>query len=1012
MVRVIVCACMLAMAAGGLAQPRPPQPHVSLGQDGKLAYVAQPNGDRVPDFSTCGYMAGDVAIPDAPLVVVVAPVAGDNTARIQAAIDHAATLKTDGPRAVLLRKGRYEVQGALRITASNVVLRGSGAGEDGTVLVATGTDRRTLINIAGRDDRQVGLGVAVTDKYVPVNATRFSVSAGHGLKVGDNVTVRRPATAQWIAALGMTTLGGERHGFSWRPGSREVAWDRTVTRVEGDVINIDSPVTTALDAQYGGGSVAAYTWPGRISQVGVENLRCESAYDPANPKDEAHSWLAVSLESAQDAWVRRVAVAHFAAGAVHVLETCRRVTVEDCRSIAPVSEIGGGRRHAFFTAGTQTLFARCWSEDGRHDFAVGFCAGGPNAFVQCEAWNALEESGPLDSWASGVLYDNVHIDGNALSLWDRRYRNQGAGWAAANSVLWQCSAAVVNCFSPPTARNWAFGCWATFNGDGEWYGSNDHIAPESLYWAQLAERIGPDAMKRADLLVVTTPESSSPSPEQAAALIEASRRPTTRLSGWIDDAQKRRPISTDAAGAVNVDTVVQPPKPFALSMRKMSVANGWLVADGAVMVGGRQGVPWWRGGVRPSDIRAAPPAVTRFVPSRYGPGATDNLEQVTEDMLAGGRVALEHNHGLWYDRRRDDHERVRRMDGDAWPPFYEQPFARSGVGLAWDGMSKYDLTKYNAWYWMRLKQFADLADRKGLVLVHQQYFQHNILEAGAHWADFPWRSANNINDTGFPEPPPYAGDKRIFMAEQFYDVTHAGRRALHTAYIRKCLDSFADNANVIHLTSAEFTGPLHFVQFWLDTIAQWQKDTGRQAVIGLSATKDVQDAILSDPVRSKVVSVIDIRYWHYQADGTLYAPPGGQNLAPRQHARVLKPRAGSPQQAARAVCEYRTKFPDKAVIYSAESGEGYGWAVLAAGGSLASVPMGSDRELLAAVAKMKPVADAQEPTLSDGAKNWLIYSEGIAALPAATRTTWVDMRSGKLGSTGPAAGPAVVWMKK
>jgi hypothetical protein len=58
-----------------------------------------------------------------------------------------------------------------------------------------------------------------------------------------------------------------------------------------------------------------------------------------------------------------------------------------------------------------------------------------------------------------------------------------------------------------------------------------------------------------------------------------------------------------------------------------------------------------------------------------------------------------------------------------------------------------------------------LADQKGLLLVNQHYFQHNIIEAGAHYADFPWRTANNINNTGFPEPPPYAGDKRIFMSE-------------------------------------------------------------------------------------------------------------------------------------------------------------------------------------------------------------------------------------------------------
>jgi hypothetical protein len=327
----------------------------------------------------------------------------------------------------------------------------------------------------------------------------------------------------------------------------------------------------------------------------------------------------------------------------------------------------------------------------------------------------------------------------------------------------------------------------------------------------------------------------------------------------------------------------------------------------------------------------------RFVPGRIGPGLTDDLNELSDAMLARGEVAFVHHYALWYDRRDDDHERVRRTDGDAWPPFYELPFARSGKELAWDGLSKYDLTKYNPWYFDRLKQFADLCDQKGLILIHEHFFQHNILEAGAHWASSPWRSANNINNTGFPEPPNYAGDKRIFMAEQFYEVTNATRRELYRAYIRKCLDKTADNANVIHMTSDEFTGPLHFVQFWLDTIDQWQKDSGKKVLIGLSAPKDVQDSILADSQRSKLVSVIDIQYWWYQSDGRVYAPEGGRNLSPRQFQRLLKPKSSSAEQVERAVREYREKYPDKAVIYSADGADRFGEAVVKAGGSLAQV---------------------------------------------------------------------------
>jgi hypothetical protein len=200
------------------------------------------------------------------------------------------------------------------------------------------------------------------------------------------------------------------------------------------------------------------------------------------------------------------------------------------------------------------------------------------------------------------------------------------------------------------------------------------------------------------------------------------------------------------------------------------------------------------------------------------------------------------------------------------------------------------------------------------------------------------------------------------MAEQFYDVNNPVRREIYRAYIRKCLDNLAHNGNVIHLTSAEFTGPLPFVQFWLDTIAQWQADTGNKAVVGISATKDVQDAILNDPVRSRLISVINIEYWWYQSDGKLYAPEGGKNLAPRQWARVLKPRGSSFEQVERAVREYRQKYPEKAVIYSAD-GENQGWAVLLGGGSLPNIRGSLDPKLAESLPKMTPLELNGKPAL-------------------------------------------------
>jgi hypothetical protein len=960
----------------------PPKP-IFKGGNGKLQYTPNAQGDRLPDFSYCGYMGGDLAIPTAPVKVVVPVKLGDATRRIQSAINYVSKLPVgkDGIRgAVLLEKGVYIVSGSLKIAVSGIVLRGSGMGPNGTIIQATGLDRIGVIRVLGGTDRIELSPVTVANKYVPVNATKVTVANGNDFNVGDQILIRRPSTKEWISALGVTEFGGGESTLGWKPGSRDLAWDRKITAVNGNEITFDAPITTALDSVYGGGTISKYTWSGRINQVGIENFKIESDYHKENIKDEYHRWNAINFENVQDAWVRQVIFKNFAGSAVVVSSTAKKITVEDCKSLTPISEIAGERRNTFLTLGQQVLFQRLYSEYAMHDFAVGFCAPGPNAFVQCQAYLPHSFSGGIDSWASGILFDIVNIDGQAMSFMNRGQDGQGAGWAAANSVFWQCSAARVDNYMPPTAQNWAFGTWAQFSGNGSWSSSNEQIQPRSLYYAQLADRIG-DIQNRAFVLPVETEASSSPPVDVAQKLTKLAYKPALTVSEYIDQATDRNKISISNNQAKSIDEIgiEKVLKPTLAS--PMEVKNGWLVRGNEIVTGNRQDVQWWSGSARPAGLKSAKFHLTRFVPGREGNGLTDNLEEVTDLMKQSSLKIIDHNYGLWYDRRRDDHERIRRMDGDVWAPFYELPFARSGKELAWDGLSKYDISKYNLWYWDRLKQFADLADQKGLVLIHQNYFQHNIIEAGAHYADFPWRTANNINQTGFPEPVPYAGDKRIFMAEQFYDITDLNRRKLHKAYIYQCLNNFSNNTGVIQLIGAEFTGPLHFVQFWIDTIKEWEKETGKHPIIGLSVTKDVQDAILADPQRAGVVDLIDIRYWFYQADGTAYEPKGGQNLAPRQHARLTKIKPTSFEQVYRAVSEYRTKFPQKAVIYSGDGGN-FAWAILMGGGSMASLSK-IDKEVLALAATMKPsaqaVKNANQYTLANEGKAYLIYNASTDA---------------------------------
>ncbi|MGC4031272.1 MAG: DUF6298 domain-containing protein [Tepidisphaeraceae bacterium] len=148
-------------------------------------------------------------------------------------------------------------------------------------------------------------------------------------------------------------------------------------------------------------------------------------------------------------------------------------------------------------------------------------------------------------------------------------------------------------------------------------------------------------------------------------------------------------------------------------------------------------MPWWTGSVRGDEYKKANAALTRFVPGRIGTGLTDDIPTVIEQMKTKGKVAIMQHPPLWYERRRDDHTRVQRIDGDVVAPFYDVPWARTGEGRASDGLSKWDVTKTNRWYFDRLRQFADLGARDGLLLFNGLYQQHNVLEAGATTPTLP-----------------------------------------------------------------------------------------------------------------------------------------------------------------------------------------------------------------------------------------------------------------------------------
>lgn len=931
------------------------------------------------DYSTCGYHASEKAIPDVKNAVFVNSNNGDCYETLQRAINYVSSLKPDknGHRgAVLLGEGTFNISKALRISTSGVVIRGAGRGK--TTIIKQGPDRGALLYIEGGVSMTGGDTIAVASGKTAAGATTLALASADKIEKGSRIRIVRPSTKEWIESLNCYDFGGGLDYTGWKPTDIDITWDRTVTGINGTQITIDAPITTTLDPKYGGAFVVTGYNSAEITECGVENLTLMSEHNSWNPKDEDHCWDAVWADNARDCWVRRVEFRFFAGSAVNLQKHTSRITVEDCIASDPVSETGGWRRCVYLTRGQQTLIQRCVSRQGIHDFAAGFCAAGPNAFVQCEAENSLGFSGSIGSWAAGLLFDIVDIDGNDINFKNLEQFQFGTGWNTANSMMWQCTGSTLNCYSPDQDnRNSANGCWGTLTGNGEWTNSNNHVQPRSLFYAQLEKRMGKDAVN-GYILPRSTNASSSPEIAQAQIMAQTSlTEPRLTMEMWIDSVPYT--ASTSAKGIKDISSIKGDKYSVAVtrgSAKKFAIENGHITADGKLITGNNYQIPWWSGRVKDNFVKkGARPAITRFVPGREGTGWTDRIDSVVTYLESNNYCILDHHYGLWYDLRRTDHERVRRADGDVWAPFYEQAFTRTGQGTAWDGLSRYDLTKPNRWYWMRLNEFAEKGAEKGMLLFNQNYFQHNILEAGAHWVDCPWRPVNNINGTNFPEPVPFTGDKRIFMAEQFYDINNPILRPLHKQYIRQCLDNLKDKDNVVQLLSEEYTGPLHFTRFWLETIAEWEKETGHHPMIALSCTKDAQDSILADPELSKVVDIIDIRYWHYNTNG-LWAPPAGKNLAPRQFMRKMKVGKTGFAEAYNAVKEYRTKYPDKAVTFFSQQYPQYGWAILMAGGSCPNVQINDDK-LLADIAKMSYISgegNSDTQIIGNSDIGYLIYT--------------------------------------
>lgn len=406
------------------------------GSSGRLLSRPDFQGNRIPDSSGVGYRSGIVPLPSTSLVPVrtnVSPVIGDNTANIQSAINYVSGLPIDpnGFRgAVLLSAGTYACSNTIKIAASGVVLRGVGSFTNGTgtVLQATASNQYSLVQITGSGSASTVSGTThnITNNYLPVGARSFNVDSISGLALGDHVFVRRVATSNWIHDLGMDLLTNP-----WTPDGYNIDMDRTITRIEGNRIFIDSPISCAIDRQYTNGTIRKFTWSGRITNSGIEHIYAKSDFFGSNT-NENHGWIFVQFNNIENGWARDLVSQYFGYACVALYGGTKFVTVSDCQCLDPISIITGGRRYAFVMDDNRLCLVRnCYTRQDRHQYVTQSLTTGPNVFVDGVSDSAHAEAGPHHRWATAAMWDNITVNGQNLDAQNTCESGTGHGWEGA-----------------------------------------------------------------------------------------------------------------------------------------------------------------------------------------------------------------------------------------------------------------------------------------------------------------------------------------------------------------------------------------------------------------------------------------------------------------------------------------------------------------------------------------------------------------------------------------------------
>lgn len=282
----------------------------------------------LPDFSYAGYDYSESLLPDIsdwPVfnVTTFGAIANDDKYDDDAIIKTIAAAQKAERGVVFFPKGTYKVSpkssldGQIFITKSNVVLKGSGSGDDGTIIFMDKMKKNHKIHmfhVAPKIEKSAS--ITYLTKNVKRESFEIEVANADKLNVGQRIVLKAKSVAlakQYYAPKKITRAWTRllKEGFKLH----EI---HTIKSIRGNIIRLREPLHISLDVSLSKIKIYPITL---LNNIGIEDIQFRGNWDSypeefVHHKDELHdyAWNALRLENVENSWIKHCEFKHWNQG--------------------------------------------------------------------------------------------------------------------------------------------------------------------------------------------------------------------------------------------------------------------------------------------------------------------------------------------------------------------------------------------------------------------------------------------------------------------------------------------------------------------------------------------------------------------------------------------------------------------------------------------------------------------------------------------------------------------------